>query len=211
MIDERFVILGAVLSIAGCGKYALHTVRGQAQPNRVTWFLWTTAPMIGFVAQLGSGVGLSSIMTLSVGLGPLIIFVASFANSASYWRISAFDIGCGLVSVAALVVWLSLDSPTVAVVFAILADLVAGVPTIRKAWRSPATETAVAYALSATNAAITLLTIDRWGVATWSFPVYIAALATSLFLIVQLRLGTRWRASRFGGHGTRASSARPTS
>ena len=45
---------------------------------------------------------------------------------------------------------------------AVLADLVAGVPTLRKAWSHPETENATVFVLSGLNGVITLLTIDTW-------------------------------------------------
>lgn len=39
---------------------------------------------------------------------------------------------------------------------------------------------------SALNGAIILLTIDHWDVATWGFPVYIAAIGSALTLIIVL-------------------------
>ena len=192
MIDGHFVILGALLSLAGSARYALQTVRGRTRPNRVTWFLWAAAPLIAFLAQLDGGVGLPSLMTLSVGIGPVIILLASFVNPLSCWRIAPFDVACGLASVIALIVWLSLGDATTAVVFAVMADVSAGIPTIRKAWSHPATENGTVYVLSAANAVVTLFTIGRWDVATWAFPVYIAVSSGSLGLVVQMRLGLRW-------------------
>lgn len=191
MISPWFVILGAACSLGGSARYAWLTLQGRTQPNRVTWFLWATAPIIGFFAQLSDGVGLSSIMTLSVGVGPALIFAASFVNSSSYWRISRFDVCCGLVSVAALVVWLSLDNPQLAVIFAVLADLMGGVPTIVKAWRAPQTENPSVFALSGLNGVITLLTLQRWDPATWAFPVYIAAIGFGVSTLVVVRTKTR--------------------
>lgn len=202
MLDQRLVFLGALLSILGSARYSLQTIRGHTRPNRVTWFLWAAAPIIGFVAQLGGGVGLTSIMTLSIGLGPLMIFVASFVNPASYWRIGAVDVACGCVAVLALVVWLSLDNPALAVVFAVLADLVAGVPTIRKAWSTPATENPAVFVLSTVNAVITMLTIDHWDVATWAFPAYIAVLGSTLSVLVVARPGPRRREARAAAGAT---------
>lgn len=187
MIDQRFVLVGVLLTLAGTARYALRTVQGRTRPNRVTWALWATAPIIGFFAQLDERVGLPSLMTLSVGLGPAIILAASFVNSSSYWRITGFDVCCGLVSVAALVIWLSLDNPTLAVVFAVLADFMGGVPTLRKAWTDPRTEDPSVFALSALNGAITVLTIDHWNAATWAFPVYIVAIGTVLSSVVLVR------------------------
>lgn len=194
MIDPHFVILGAVLSLFGSTRYATATVRGRTSPNRVTWFLWGAAPIVGFLAQVDDGVGLSSIMTLSVGVGPLIVFASSFVNRQSYWRLSAFDIGCGCVSAVAIAVWVSLDNPAAAVVLAVLADLVAGFPTIAKAYRAPRTETPVPYLLAGLNGVITLLTLDEWRPQVWAFPVYIAVIGAGLFVLVQYRVGERVRA-----------------
>lgn len=187
MIDPRFVLLGAALSLVGSIRYAWQTIHGRTRPNRVTWTLWATAPIIGFVAQLDDGVGLPAVMTLSIGVGPALILAASFVNRDAYWQLTRFDLACGAVSVGALAVWLSLDDPAVAVVFALLADLMGGIPTVVKSWRAPETEDPSVFALSGANGVVTLLTLRRWDVSTWAFPVYIAAIGTLLTLIVLLR------------------------
>ncbi len=58
-------------------------------------------------------------------------------------------------------------------------------PTIRKAYRVPHTETAMAYLCSGIAAAITMLTITEWNFATASFPVYIACMSTVLYTLVR--------------------------
>ena len=57
MIDPRFAILGALIVLTGNAAYARDTVRGETQPNRVSWMLWALAPMIAFAAQVAQGVG----------------------------------------------------------------------------------------------------------------------------------------------------------
>lgn len=187
MVDERFALLGALLSLAGASRYAWLTARGRTRPNKVTWFLWALAPGIGFLAQLDEGVGLSSVLTLSISVGPALIFASSFVNRDAYWRLSRFDLSCGLVSVVALVVWLGLDDPVPAIALAVLADAVAGVPTALKAWRHPLTENPVVFLLGGVNGVIVLLTLDRWDVATAGFPVYITVLGWGLASVVALR------------------------
>ncbi|CCH77162.1 conserved membrane hypothetical protein [Nostocoides japonicum T1-X7] len=187
MIDGRFVLLGALLTLIGSSRYAWLTIHARTRPNRVTWCLWAAAPIIGFLAQLDEGVGLPSVLTLSVGLGPSIVFASTFVNPQSYWRISRFDLCCGAVSLAALVVWLTLDNPTLAVVFAVVADAMAGVPTIVKAWRAPETENPVPFLLAGLNGTIAMLTIDDWGIATWAFPAYIVVMGLGLSVLIATR------------------------
>ena len=87
MIDERFVFLGALLSLIGNFKYILETVNGRVKPNRVTWFLWALIPFIALAAEIRQGVGLPAVMTFIVGFGPLCNFLASFINKKSFWKI----------------------------------------------------------------------------------------------------------------------------
>ena len=70
MIDRHFAILAAMVTVTGSAGYALDTLRGRTEPNRVSWPLWAIAPLIAFAAELSEGVGIKGLMTFGVGLGP---------------------------------------------------------------------------------------------------------------------------------------------
>ena len=175
MIDSRCAILGALIILTGNFAYARDTVRGATQPNRVTWSLWALAPMIAFAAEVAQGVGLNAVLTLAVGVGPLMVVAASFLDPKAYARVTPFDVGCGALSLLALGAWAATGRGNAAILFSILADFLAAVPTIRKAYRYPHTEHAAAFLAGVAGAAITLLTIKPgdWGFASAAFPAYI--------------------------------------
>ena len=175
VIDSHFAILGGLLPILGSAGYALDTFRGRTQPNRVSWLLWTLAPLIAFAAELAQHVGLAALLTFAVGFGPLLVVVASFLDPQAYWRITRGDILCGLLSVAALAMWALTGKGDVAIAFSILSDLFAAIPTIRKAHTHPESESAKAFIAGAVGAAITLLAIKphSWSFASFGFPLYI--------------------------------------
>jgi hypothetical protein len=185
MLNEHFVIVGAVLNLIGSSGYAIDTVKGTTKPNRVTWFLWAVAPLIAFSAEIKSGVGLRSLMTFMVGFGPLLVFIASFINRKAYWKISRLDIACGVLSVLALVLWKITGTGDVAIALSIAADLLAGVPTIIKSYKEPQSESYLVFLFGATSAAITLLTIDQWTFANAGFPIYIFLICTLLFTLIK--------------------------
>ena len=196
MLDVHFVILGAVIGVAGMLSYVRDTVRGVTQPNRVTWLMWAVAPLIAFAAELHEGVGLRALMTFVVGFGPLMIFVASFTHRQSAWRIGPFDWLCGALSAAGLAAWLATRHGTVAVVASIAADALAATPTLRKSWTAPHTESASAYLTAAINALITVLTIDRFTTAEAAFPLYILVIASVETAFIVGRLGPRLASRR---------------
>src|ERR1700760_3619949 len=175
MIDAHFAILGALVILMGNAAYARDTVRGRTQPNRVTWTMWALAPMIAFAAEVAQGVGLNAVLTLAVGFGPLMVVVASFLDPKAYARVTPFDAGCGVLSLVALVAWAVTGRGNLAILLSVLADFLAAIPTIRKAYRYPHTEHAAAFLAGVIGAGITLLTIkaDDRGFASVAFPAYI--------------------------------------
>ena len=94
MLDEKWVILGAVLNFSGTATYLIETLKGKVKPNKMTWLLWALAPLVAFSAEISQGVGLQSLLTFMVGFGPLLIFIASFINKEAYWKISRLDYFC---------------------------------------------------------------------------------------------------------------------
>ncbi len=193
MIDPHWVLLGAALGLIGSLRYAFATARGRARPNLVTWSLWAAAPLIGFSAQVSSGVGLHATLTLAAGLGPLIVVVSGLVTAHSRVRVGPFDIGCATVALIALFLWLEWGSASLAVVAAVSADAVAALPTIRKAWNDPDSENLFFYAMVCLGALITLLTIDSWEPESWVFAAYIVALTALLITVIS---GRRRRSRR---------------
>lgn len=187
MIDPRFALLGAALSLVSSSWYAFLTLRGVVRPNRVSWFLWAAAPAIAFGAQIGDGVGLPAVTALAVGLGPFVIFCASFVNPSSYWQVSKFDLTCGAVAAVALLIWLALDDPVLAVLTAVLADAIGGVPTVSKAWRRPDTERSFVYLLGTANGTLALLSLSSFDITTVAFPVYLILLGLTMCSVATIR------------------------
>jgi hypothetical protein len=191
MISDKFVIIGFILNLWGCAVYARDTIKGKTKPNRITWFMWTLAPTIAFVAEINKGVGLISIMTLSIGLGPLIVLLASFSSKKSYWKLRQTDYLCGLLSLLGLALWIIYRDANIAIVFSIAADIFAALPTLAKSYRHPETESVEAYWPTILNAGITLLAIDTWTVANYGFPIYTFIINVVFVAFIQFKLGLR--------------------
>ncbi len=191
MIDEKFVFLAVVLNLWGGFNYLVSTLKGETRPNKVTWFLWGLAPLIAFAAQIVQGVGLSSLMTLTVGLSPMVIFLASFINKKSEWKISKFDLSCGAVSLLALMLWSITQIGNIAILFAILADGLAAVPTLIKSYQAPETENYQAFLFAGIAAIITILTVKDYNFANIAFPVYIFSICSIFVLLIKFKLGKK--------------------
>jgi hypothetical protein len=181
-----FAIAGSVVNFAACVSYVRAILRGEAAPNRVTWFLWALVPVIAGAAQWRSGVGISTLVVLSVGLGPACIVLASFVAATGSWKLGPFDYVCGACSLAALALWAVSGDPVTAIVLSILADAAAALPTLRKAWLAPATEDRSAYLIAFAGMVLGILSVQEATFSAYAFNAYLVLVSLALVLILYL-------------------------
>lgn len=193
MIDPRFVYLALVLSGVGGYAYVRDTLRGTTSPNRVTWSLWAIEGILAFGVELQQHVGLAAWMTLMLGLVPFAVVLASFKNPHSVWRIGAFDMFCGSISLAGLVLWGFVHQPTVALISFVFADQIAALPTVRKSWLAPESESPWAFVMGCLNCGITILTLSVFTTEGALFPGCIVVMDFVLAFMIMARLGPRFR------------------
>ncbi len=185
LLDPRFVIISSIVDLSGTLAYAWDTFKGRTQPNRVSWLLWTIVPFITFFAQLSIGVGWPIVLTFAIAIGPAAVVLGSFLNKQAYWRITKFDLWCGILSVLAIILWLVTKTGLIAIILSIAADFLAGIPTIIKAYHHPDTESANAYLAGIFSGSTTLLTIQNWNFSNYGFPLYILAFCSMIVILIK--------------------------
>lgn len=191
MLHQNFIIIGTLIGAAGSVAYLIDTVKGKVRPNRVSFLLWSIAPLIAFFAQIKQGVGLEALMTFSTGFLPLTVFAASFANKQAEWKLTRFDLLCGILSLAGLALWLITKVGNVAIFFSIVADALAAIPTLVKAYNYPDTELAWPWIATVFGVILTLLTLSTLTFANSGFILYILVVNLMIFALVQFRLGEK--------------------
>ena len=169
---QFLVVVSVLLMVWGAYDYLRDTLAGKTKPNRVSWSLWALAPLISLGAAFDANADVwASIRVLVGGVVPAVIFLASFINKNSYWRLGRFDWFCGGLSLAALVFWQLADSPLVAVLLATTANTLATVPTFVKACNYPETESRLIFITSFTSAILIIPAIPAWTIANSAFQI----------------------------------------
>lgn len=173
MIPEYFAIIGAVIASLGGLYYLYETIVGKAKPNRVTWLLWGLFPMITFVAQRSQGVEGLSWATFAAGFTPLLVVIASFFNKKAYWKTKASDYYLMAAAVLGIVLWAVTDNPNLAILFSLVADFLAGLPTLIKSYKHPETESWIAYAISTLGFGTGVMAIHVYTFENYAFLIYL--------------------------------------
>jgi hypothetical protein len=176
----------------------------------VTWLLWAFAPLLASAVEFRSGVGLRTLTTFMIGFMPLLVFVASFHNPGAVWKIRRLDYACGAMSLAGTAAWLATQNGVVAIVAAIAADFLAGVPTMMKSWSHPESESVSSYVGAVVNSGILLLTVVHWTTEVAAFPLFILCVGSVQVLLVGGRVGPRLQHARAHRRDAEASEPAPT-
>lgn len=189
MLPENIIYFAVLLNLVGHFLYIISIIKGHAKPNLVSWFFWSLAPFIGVFFQLKAGAGLSVLPIFIAGFGSLIIMIAAILTKNGFWKITTFDIYCGLFSALALIFYIFTHNLGISILFAILSDALASIPTIIKSWNFPETENWAPYLLPIFSNIAGLLIIKDWSFSIYSFGVYFLILdATIVFCIYHKKI-----------------------
>ena len=183
MLPENCAVVGAVIGSLGGLYYLFETVVGKTQPNRITWLLWGIFPMVIFVAQRAQGVEGLSWASFVAGFTPLLIVAASFVNKRAYWKSEPRDYYLMAAAIFGIVLWAITDNPNLALLFSLLADILASIPTLIKSYRHPRSESWIAYAVSAFGFGVSLLSVQTFDFQNAAFVAYLLLLNGALAVL----------------------------
>jgi len=185
MLPEKIVYLSLIITFFGSFFYIKDILEGRTKPNLVSWFFWSLAPIIGSYLQFKAGAGLSILPVFLAGFVPLVIFFIALLTKNSHWAITKFDILCGVFSFIALMLWILTRRADISILFAILSDGLAAIPTLIKSWKFPETETAIGYSPGILNNILGLLVIKNWNFSIYSFGIYFILMNSTLILFIK--------------------------
>lgn len=167
-------------------RAALEVWRGHKTANPVSWTLWAIGPAIAAAAAWAAGSGLAMFSTLATGLGPALVALAALAgpHRRGKWPVTRSDLTFGAMALLAMVGWIASGEPLVAVMLAVAADALAAVPSVKKVWVAPASESPWGYVAGTTSGVTGLLTVQEASLTTLAFPIYIVLLCVGVLVLI---------------------------
>jgi hypothetical protein len=182
MLPVNIIWVGVTVNLLATFWYIKDILYGSTRPNLVSWFIWMLAPFIGTFLALKAGAGLSSLGIFMAGLCPFLVLTFSLFKKNAFWKIESYDLICGFASLLAIILYVLTNNLSISIIFAILGDLLAYIPTLIKSWKHPESENSWIYSAGIVNSILALLIIKDWNFAIYSFPLYLV-LANSLEVI----------------------------
>lgn len=181
---EYLVLPAALISLTAALLYIRSMFEGGTMPNRVTWLMWSIAPLIATAAAVSTGVNWAVIPVFMSGFCPLLIFSASFFTRKAYWKLSKLDYLCGVLSGLALVLWYITQEPNIAISLAIASDAFAAIPTFKKAWSNPETESVWPYLVGVFSPLTSFVAATAWNFSELAFSTYLTLMNSMIVVFL---------------------------
>lgn len=163
-MKETFAIIAVFLVILGHTPYLRDIIKKKIQPHPYTWLVWTVVALITFFGQISKGAGIGALPTAVAELFTIIIFI--FSLRYGFKDISKTDTYFLIIALLGIIPWIITKDATISVIISVSIDVIAYIPTIRKTWKFPKTESAWLYNVNIVRHALTLFSLQAYNVAT---------------------------------------------
>lgn len=181
-------ILAVVLTVLGYVPYLNDIRKKKTKPHAFTWFVFTIAGSIAYALQVFGGGGVGTWSLLVAVLICFLIFLLSLRLGTKYIKPS--DVVFLVLSLLALFLWLVVKQPVWSAVLATAVEILGFVPTIRKSWNNPYSETLFTYEVCTVRYGVSILSLQKLNILTVLYPVawLIANFIFTIILIVRRRV-----------------------
>lgn len=167
-IKSYIGILSVALTIIGYTPYVLDILKGKTKPHIFSYLIWSIVTAIIFALQVSAGAQSGSWVTLCVTSILLLIFFLSIKKGTK--DIKKIDIVFLIITLLTLPLWLVVKQPVLSIIVLSTIDMLGFIPTIRKSWNDPYSETLSLYVITTFRHAISMFAIVEYSIVTWLFP-----------------------------------------
>lgn len=183
-MKESIAIIASILAIIGNVPYLMDIVKGRVKPHPYTWFVWSIVSCIIFFGQIAKGAGIGALPTAASEIFTILIFF--FSIRYGFKDIKKIDTIFLIISLVGLIPWIITKDPTISVIIAVSVDILAFIPSLRKTWHEPSTETPILYSMNVFRHILMLASLQAYNIATMLHSVVMITSNTLMtFLILR--------------------------
>ncbi len=165
-------ILAGIIPIVAMIPYYRDIVHGTTRPNVVSYALWIVLLLISISAQISAGASWSVVFLIGDLIGTTSVTILCLVGYG-YGKYGKVEWVCTGLAILAIISWQATGQPLLAIVFAIVADLMAALPTVVKTYRDPWSEISSPWFMVATAGVLSLASTTLFNLPNILFPLYL--------------------------------------
>ncbi len=183
MVDIKLIlgIASALIAVIYYYPYIGDILRKKTQPHAYTWLVWALTQGTAMIA-LWLGGGNFAAISLAAGI---VLVVTVFFLSLKYGtkNITKSDTVVLILALLAIIVWWQLKNPLLAVFMVSAIDGLGYIPTLRKSFEDPWSETPSFWVAMAISSVLALLANGEYNLLTMTYLATLAIANTTVSIV----------------------------
>lgn len=185
------ILLYVLIILFGCASYfigVIEMLKNQYRPStfsRVVWVLLSVNSFVGIILIPSS---ISSIILGGIFLvGNIAICITSFWKGTK--EIGTLEYSCLTILIISGLVWIFFNAPLINLIISLVAHFVGGIPTYKKVWVSPQTESVGFWSLFFIASLLSIFAANTSSFTAIIFPLYFTLFDGSMFFLTLRKRG----------------------
>lgn len=167
-----FAVLALIVSITAFYPYIRDIFLNKTKPHVYTWLIWTITQGIAVFALWYGGGGWGAI---ELTIGTFLVFIIFlFSIKKGTKNITKSDTMILFIALLSVIVWWKLDNLILAVVMVSLIDSFGYIPSWRKCWNDPYSETINTWILFIIGNIFAIFALDKYNLLTLTYLITIS-------------------------------------
>jgi hypothetical protein len=163
--------ISALLVFSSVFPYIGSILKGKTKPNRATFAIWSAVGLITFLSYIASGATDTLWVAMVYPLCQIVIFGLSFRYGVG--GTSKLDMVCIFLACAGVILWIITKNPLTALYISVFVEILGYIPTIKKSYFFPKTESLLSWEITTVGVTLNLLAISSWRPEIFVYPVYL--------------------------------------
>ena len=180
-----FSIIWTLISLLAFLYYYYSILKWDTKPHIYTWLIFWLSLWTAFIIQIHNNAWYGAYVTLMEFTWCLIAFLLAFKYGEK--NITKFDTLCLILALASIAMYVWFKTGVISTLLIILVDILAIIPTYRKAYNKPHEETIVIYIMSFVIYIFAIAWLSTYSFTTYWYPlsIMIADLLLVAFLLIR--------------------------
>lgn len=180
-VKQIVSIVAVVLTFVAYVPYYRDIIKGKTHPHVYSWTLWGLLGALVVALQIKGGAGAAAYVSIAACM--LCVGVVVLGLKHGKKDITTSDTIVAILGLAAIGFWLIVDQPVVSVLLVIAADILAFIPTVRKSWIKPYSETLSLYVTNTIRFSMALFAVEVYTILS-SLWIVVWVVANGLFALM---------------------------
>ena len=184
-MKEIIGITATALTFIAYVPYYRDILKGKTRPHVYSWSLWALLTILLVALQIKGGAGSAVWVTAAAGIMSVGVVLLSIKNGKR--DITKSDTVVAILSLLAIGFWLIAEQPVISITLVIIADLLAFIPTVRKSYVHPYSETLSLFVTNTLRFVLAFFAVEQYTYlsASWIIAWVVGNALLSVLLVVR--------------------------